>query len=86
MNSIVKHILIQNVVPVNCGEKYGSAFSISDEYPLTARHVVIEHLYTPDTPVYLYVNGEFIECSATQLGEDGEKIGVAILSLDKKIG
>lgn len=86
MNSIVKHILIQNVVPVNCGEKYGSAFFISDEYLLTARHVVIEHLDNPDTPVYLYVNGELIECSATQLGEDGEKIDVAILSLDKKIG
>lgn len=83
MNSITKYNVTKNVVTVLCGSVTATAFFIEPRKLLTARHNVIDALEYGDS-VSVIIDGQSVPCSdAYSLGQDGEKIDVAILEISQ---
>lgn len=80
MSLTIEEKITRNIVRVVCGSESGTAFFISPNTLLTARHVVSEALLYSQ-PVEIYYNDKVIIGQATQLAPPGIKIDVAIIEL-----
>lgn len=71
----------QIVVPVECCSEQGTAFFISKQQLMTARHVVRGHFSNPASPepIYIKVAGTSILCKAVDLKG---RMDIALLTID----
>lgn len=79
MNLNIKKKLYENVVPIICDDRKGTAFFISSDTLITARHNIVSHLEDENEPIFILANGRYVACTGQQIGNPGEKIDVAIL-------
>jgi len=84
MNLNIEKTLYENVVSLICDDRRGTAFFISEDILLTARHNIIGHLEDKNIPIVVMVDGVSLMCTGESLGNPGETIDVAILKLSTK--
>lgn len=73
----LKKAVYASVVPVKCGEERGTAFFISPDTLITARHIVADSVLNAQ-PV-LITTGEEVLCDVVPIAEDGENVDVVLL-------
>ena len=73
----LKKTIYASVVPVKCGDDRGTAFFISPDTLITARHIVVDNVLNAQ-PV-LIATGEDVLCDVVPIAEDGEKVDVVLL-------
>lgn len=73
----LKKVIYSSVVPVKCGEDRGSAFFISPDTLITARHIVVNNVLNAQ-PVLITIDKEVL-CDVVPIAEDGEKVDIVLL-------
>lgn len=73
----LKKVIYSSVVPVKCGEDRGSAFFISPDTLITARHIVVNNVLNAQ-PVLITIDKEVL-CDVVPIAEDGENVDVVLL-------
>ena len=66
------------IVPVSCGSKRGTAFFVSGDKLLTARHVVEEN-FRHQVPVQVYMDNAVYQFKAANVSNDTLKVDVSLL-------
>ena len=79
MNSNIERA-IQSVVRIRCGSEIGTAFFVSHDTLMTARHVVSEFMLS-QCPIEIFLNDGITTGVAVQLGDPGEPIDIAIIKI-----
>ena len=74
----LKRTLYSAIVPVQCGNNRGTAFFVSDDTLLTARHIIVDHIECGDD-VEIIIGNYYIPCQIEKLGKDEEPIDVILL-------
>lgn len=73
----LKKAIYASVVPVKCGDDRGTAFFISPDTLITARHIVVDNVLNAQ-PI-LIKTGEDVLCDIVPIAEDGENVDVVLL-------
>ena len=77
----LKRTLYSAIVPVQCGDSRGTAFFVSNDTLLTARHIVVDHIESYDD-VKILVGDSYVTCQIEKLGNDEEPIDVILLRIN----
>ena len=75
----LKAKIYNSVVPIICGGERGTAFFISPDTLLTARHIIVDYIDSNCGEEILINIGEKILCRPTYLSEDGDNIDAILL-------
>lgn len=76
----LKRTLYSAIVPVQCGNNRGTAFFVSADTLLTARHIIKDHIECGDN-VKILIGNSRITCQVEQIGKDEEPIDVILLRI-----
>lgn len=74
----LKRTLYSAIVPVQCGNNRGTAFFVSDDTLLTARHIIVDNIVCGDD-VEIIIGNSYIPCQIEKLGKNEEPIDVILL-------
>jgi len=75
----VKSSVYACVVPVKCGEERGTAFFISKDTLLTARHIIADYVESKGAEDVIIYAEEPVVCEPEYIAEEGENIDVVLL-------
>lgn len=73
----LRKIIYKAVVSISCGQHRGTAFFISQDTLLTARHVIADYALHKQ-PIIIHTDKDVL-CKAEELGNIGENLDIAIL-------
>lgn len=76
----LKRTLYSAIVPVQCGNNRGTAFFVSEDTLMTARHIIVDHIVCGDD-VRIIIGNSRITCQVEQIGKDEEPIDVILLRI-----
>lgn len=76
----LKRLLYSAIVPVQCGSRRGTAFFVSNDTLLTARHIIVDYIECNDD-VKIIIGNFHISCQVEKLGMDEEPIDVILLRI-----
>lgn len=77
----LKRTLYSAIVPVKCGTNRGTAFFVSNDTLLTARHIIVDHIVCGDD-VKIIIGNSHISCQIEKLGKDEDPIDVILLRIN----
>lgn len=75
----LKSQIYSSIVPIMCGSKRGTAFFISPDTLLTARHTIVDHIESNHAEGIIIDTGKPILCKPIFLAEEGENIDIILL-------
>ena len=70
--------IFSTVVSVKCGTSRGTAFFVSPDTLITARHVLVD-FFVDKNPIIVCVANKDVLCNAETIGQDGENVDVVLL-------
>lgn len=77
--SKLKSQIYNSIVPIVCGSERGTAFFISPDTLLTARHILVDYIESEHAEEITIDTGEQILCSPVCLAEEGDNIDIILL-------
>lgn len=74
----LRKLIFSTVVPVMCGTCRGTAFFVSPDTLITARHVLVDSIIDK-YPIIVKVGDKEVLCRMEAIGKDGENVDVVLL-------
>ena len=74
----LRKLIYSAVVPVMCGTCRGTAFFVSSDTLITARHVLVDSVIDKN-PIIAKVGDKEVLCKMEAIGQDGENVDVVLL-------
>lgn len=74
----LRKLIFSTVVPVMCGTCRGTAFFVSPDTLITARHVLVDYIIDGN-PIIVKVGDKEVLCRMEAIGQDGEDVDVVLL-------
>lgn len=77
--SKLKSQIYNSIVPIVCGSERGTAFFISPDTLLTARHIIVDYIESNHAEEITIDTGKQILCTPIYLAEEGDNIDIILL-------
>lgn len=77
--SKLKSQIYNSIVPIVCGSERGTAFFISPDTLLTARHIIVDYIESNHAEEIIIETGKTILCTPIFLAEEGDNIDIILL-------
>lgn len=74
--SKLKSQIYNSIVPIVCGSERGTAFFISPDTLLTARHIIVDYIESNHAEEIIIETGKTILCTPIFLAEEGDNIDI----------
>ena len=74
----LRKLIFSTVVPVVCGNCRGTAFFVSSDTLITARHILVDYIID-ENPIVVKLGDKEILCRMEAIGLDGENVDVVLL-------
>lgn len=74
----LRKLIFSTVVPVVCGNCRGTAFFVSPDTLITARHILVDYIID-ENPIVVKLGDKEVLCRMEAIGLDGENVDVVLL-------